>query len=146
VAQPRAEIGGGRGMAGLVAQGGAHGGLGDLDIALAVARNAEIEPGIGPVGGEAEAGDEGLFGVLGVADGKPCLTIGVMRLRQVRRRMTGVAGGKQGALRILGGQAGGVAAEMGEDFAGGGRCVDGCLGSRCALQGTIYGDGFPGRA
>jgi hypothetical protein len=98
--QDRTEIGGG-GMTWHAAQRMAHRRFGVLGGALAVARDAVIDPGVGPAQRQPDSFCEGAFGVGVLAERRPGLAIRIMRLRPVRRRMTGVARGLQCSQRVL---------------------------------------------
>jgi hypothetical protein len=99
-AQEAAKIGGGRGVAGFGAQGLAHRRLGVLDGAPAIAGDAVIHPGVGPLRRQSQRGGEGLLGARRLVHRHPGLPVGVMRLRQMRRRMACLARGAQRGLPV----------------------------------------------
>ena len=78
-------------MAGLGGERPPHRGLGVFDRALAIAREAVIDPGVGPARVQLDGGGEGLFGARGLAERRKSLAIGVMRRRELRRAPAGFA-------------------------------------------------------
>ena len=78
-------------MAGLRLQGADKSGLGVLDRALAVAREAVIDPGVGEVRAQFHGDGEALLGPRRIAGGHPGLAKSVMGLRAVGLGEAGVA-------------------------------------------------------
>ena len=78
-----AEVGESGGVIGIGGERLPHRRLGVLDRALAIAREAVIDPGVGPARIQVNCRGEGLFGARGVADRGPRLAIGVMRRREL---------------------------------------------------------------
>ena len=78
-------------MAGRVLERLAHRGLGVLDGALAIARDAVIDPGVGPHRVQPNGFGKGTFGFDRVALGQPCLAIHVVGLRKTRAPLAGFA-------------------------------------------------------
>ena len=89
------QVGEGRRVPGVGLQGEAHRRLGVLDRALAVAREAEIDIGVGPARRELDGGPEGLFRAFGLAEGEISLAVGVVGGRKPRRAVAGLARGDQ---------------------------------------------------
>ena len=83
-------------MAGLRLQGADHRDLGVVDRALRVAREAEIDPGVGETRAQLGGDGEGLFGARGLAGGHPGLAESVMRLGPVGLGEAGVPRRLQG--------------------------------------------------
>jgi hypothetical protein len=77
--------------------------LGVLDVALPVARNAVIDPGISPARRQLQRGSESALRIGMIAQRRPGLAVCVMRLRPVRRGVTCVARGLERGQRISGG-------------------------------------------
>jgi hypothetical protein len=89
-------------MAGNAEQRLAHRHLGVLDVPLPVARDAVIDPGIGPTWCQLNGGGEGTFGVDVIAYRRPGLPVSVMSLRPMRRGVAGVARSLERGQRIGG--------------------------------------------
>jgi hypothetical protein len=87
----RPEVGGRDRMAGVAGERLAHRRLGLLDLAGAVAREAEVDPGVGPGRLEPDRGGEGLAGPHRLAGRQPRLAIAVVRRRQLRGRVARLA-------------------------------------------------------
>jgi hypothetical protein len=96
-------------MAGNAEQRLAHRHLGVLDVPLPVARDAVIDPGIGPTRRQLKGGGESAFGVGIIAQRRPGLPVSVMRLRPMWRGVTGVARNLERGQRI--GSAGNLRSE-----------------------------------
>ena len=82
-AQEDGQIGRRRGMARPRLQRAHHCALGVLNRALAVAREAQIDPGVGEIRAKSDGGGKRLFGSRRLSGGDPGLTEGVMRLGHV---------------------------------------------------------------
>jgi hypothetical protein len=96
----RAQIRGRRSMAGGAEQRLAHPRLGVLDVALPVARDAVIDPGVRPTRCQLKSGGERALGVGVIAQRRPGLPVSVVRLRPVRRVVAGIARGLERRQRI----------------------------------------------
>ena len=90
-AQEGAEIGYRGRVAGPADQRLPHRGLGVLDGALAIARDAVIHPGIGPGRCQAQRGREGLLRPDRLARRQPGFAVSVMGFGAIRRRMARIA-------------------------------------------------------
>jgi hypothetical protein len=67
---------------------------------LAIAGDAVIDPGIRPARRELHGGREGALGLAMPPERRPGLPIGIMRRRQIRRIVAGLACGEECPLRI----------------------------------------------
>ena len=92
--QQRRKIARRRAMAGLRLQGAGHRDLGIVDRPLRIAREAEIDPGVGEARAQLHRDGKGLFGARRLAGGHPGLAVSVMRLG-------GIWGGKAGVPRCF---------------------------------------------
>jgi hypothetical protein len=91
----------------------AHRGFRILDRTLAVTREAVINPGVGPGWVELKGGGEGLFRAGWLTNREPCLSVRVMRSRQMRRRVAGLTGGMQGSVKVAASHVGGKRPQAG---------------------------------
>ena len=93
--QEGAKIGRSGEMSRLVVKSLAHGGLGVVESALAIAGDAVTHPGVGPGRSPLERRREGLLGASRFVQREPGLTVDVMGIGALRRGMTGFAGGME---------------------------------------------------
>ena len=77
----------------------------------AVAGDAEIDPGVGPAGCQADGLGEGAGGVGVLAEGGAGLAVGIVRGGESDGCVAGVGGGVQGAGQVAGGAAFGIAVQ-----------------------------------